>query len=229
MSKAFRYWDFEPEQRASMTRDQVEAFTAVQLMEKGIIKPDPLPSLDECPKPPELQTETWYKCADVLFRTHAQATAFLGLDPHKSTYDWQYSRSDCSYAEPHTSVAITPVILFNRDSVIANKDILAKIRAFKDERSKREDDYNKAFKAAQEAVADIWADWFQCQENARELAKVRSTFDEYCRMSNDDKKIAFGFLCKTYGERLSRNALSNDVLIEVGSADADMEFVAVSN
>lgn len=226
MDKKFRYWDFDETQRALMTREQIEAFTAVQLMEKGIIKPDPLPPMEDCPKPPELETELWYECAGNLFRTHEQAVAFLGLDPHKKSYYWQYSGSDCSYAESQSDTAVKPMTLFKHDSIISNKDLISKVRAFKDERSKREEEYNKAFKASKEAVADIWADWFECQEKERERQKVRTTFAEYCRMANGDKKIAFGFLVKAYGERLSRESLPDADLIEATAAECMPEEAA---
>src|SRR5579859_586132 len=87
------YWDLSEKERAALSREDVERYIDAELMMKGVLKVTPL-MLEPLPSAPE-PTTTYYQVStgsvytlDPLFRTAADAEAFLAMRPCREGREW---------------------------------------------------------------------------------------------------------------------------------------------
>lgn len=191
-----RYWDLTEEERAALTRDEVEAFTRVEMMEKGVVEPTRPPKMEDAPRMPEIETTTWFSVGDVLFGSYEQAAAFIKLNPHKEGYNYQIGY-EVKYPDEFSPL-IQPRSLYSKEAVHANRDILSKVNAFKEKCRVSDSEYDKAIEQAQSAVASVWSDYLECKKIAAHRDQLRRTFDDYKKMCDGNERIALGFLKKAY-------------------------------
>lgn len=213
-----RYWDLSKEERAALTEAQVEGLCARELMEHGVYRPEPLVLLDEtCPK---LRTETAFQVKGpgdygsklgVGFRDPEAARAFLDLAPFEIDRDW--TGSEYQFHAKAGKLGVEAVTLVLAEDLVANKAALERVKANKAANLKAREAHDKLFSAAEKALQGLWDDYRACQSVARELARVRRTFEEYKTLSNGDERIARGFLRKTFDVTLVDEALGAEVAV----------------
>lgn len=203
-----RYWDLSTKEKATLTEAQVKAFCDVQLMEKGIVNPGVLPEI-VIPEMPVMQQEEWFEVCGLLVKTHEQASQILLAQPHISDYEYSMGY-DRKFAKPCDGT-VKVVKLFLRSEVLALRSVLVEIKEKTDEKEKREREYEKAFKACRDAVADIWTDYYESQEREALLQTIRDTYNKYQDMCDGDPSVAMRFLLNTYNKSDVCEALPNDV------------------
>jgi hypothetical protein len=209
MSKAIRYWDLSDDEKEVLTREGLEAFFAVERMEKGVLLPEPLLiQSEEVPKPP---TRTMYRPSGpgrfgssdqypFAFETIEEAEAFLKLNPRGLCEDWRGSKvpyvADGVGSKPLISLAPTEVTTEAEHNKIATRAQEAEKAS--DANRKAREEYNKGMKEAQEAISSISEDFELVQSRKRTSERIRRTYAEYLKLAGDNVTTAMAFLQKAY-------------------------------
>lgn len=200
-----RYWNLSEQERAVLTREQVEAFLDVELMEKGVTKVEPptLHAIEEITVETteyfEVQYKGEYSSPDTtgfVFTTTEQAKAFIDTAPLKKDNDWQANNQN--FTRPCREMAIVPIQLPTQQAVLNNKAKLSEVKELKDTNETASAAYHKACKAVNEAVNGVWEDWRECTAKAAQHEQVQSTLAEYTELCKGDSSMAMDFLLKAY-------------------------------
>ena len=221
-----RYWNLSEQERATLTREQVEAFLAVELMEKGVTKVEP-PSLHaieeitiEATEYFEVQYKGEYSSPDptsFVFVTTEQAKAFIDAAPLKKDNDWR--ANDQNFARPCLEMAIVPIQLPTQQAVLNNKAELSKIKELKTANEAASAAYHKACEAVNEAVNGVWEDWREYCSKAAQHEQVQATLAEYRELCKGDNDMAMEFLSKAY-DRKAISAASDWFGLDDGATGA---------
>jgi len=206
-----RYWDYTEQERANMTRGEVDALCKVELMEKGVANVPPL-EVEEVLQV-EVEKRQWFgievegkysgDMLNIVFATAEDANAFLALNPMVTDSDWQIG-SEYVYAKPSGHAKIVPRELYVHQSVLTVKSQLEEREATKKRNEKLQNAYSEASKKVTEATSGVWEDWRECQQKKAEAEQVSKTLSEYADLCNGDLETAKKFLHKAYDEeRLS--------------------------
>lgn len=195
------YWDYTEKERSQFTEDDVRAMLDGELMLNGIIKVNE-PTLRPVKEVDIKQTETWYECKGILFRTAEQAGKFLELDPHddaylSSLYEYKYAQpiSDNEYA-----ARIEPKKMYKREDIERlSKSLSENLEAKKYNESERLK-YKKESEKMQKALNGLWEDYYRCQGLARDHKKITDTMEEYRKLTQGDEWLAFTFLKKAFDQ-----------------------------
>jgi len=202
-----RYWNFSEKERAAMTRENVQAFIDVELMEKGVLKVEP-PVLQEIQQV-EVPTSVGYEVLYVgeyhsdtstgfAFTTPEQADAFVKLYPMKIDTKWEYGTQ--RFLDPCRELKIQPITLPSVVEMSQMASILKANKAAKDANEKALENHRKAMKVVEDATKGLWDDWQECREKSRRCQKVADTRAEYLKLSGGDAEIAETFLKKVLDE-----------------------------
>lgn len=198
-----RYWDLTEKQRAELTDDQMEAYYAIERMERGAIAPVPPEYKPEVL--PEVPTNRYYAVHSkntygdkfgCLFRTTDEAQKFIDLRPliAESDYTIDYKQT----AKVPDEMCIVPVDLPTKDALIGVKPAYVKAHTAATENKKLRDEYDKAQTAYAEVLSKLTQDRYDCQALARKHKKITDTFEAYQRTANGDSGIAMKFLAKAF-------------------------------
>ncbi len=200
-----RYWDKTEQEKATMTREQVQAYLDVELMEKGVVKVErpilqdlepvevPVTRMYEVQKKGSYSSEGTGWC----FETMEEAQAFINARPFHYERDWQ---TDCHYAKPAQEMMIGPIDVPNEADWAMQKARLEKNKAAKQANETVLKDYNKSIEEIQKATSGVWDDWRTCREKATRAQKVIDTRAEYVKLCNGDEAVAKTFLAKAFKE-----------------------------
>jgi hypothetical protein len=199
------YWDLSDKAKAQLTEAEVREYLDVELMVKGVKKViapvlKPIQAV-------EVKTETWFEVDGTYFNDAETAQKYLALNPKKSTYDYT-AGYDYHYACP-IEQKIEQVQLYNQQELLNLAIILKQNKQSKEENEKATHDYDKAIKAQNIVLDDVWTDYWRCRERAEELKRIVSTKAEYLKMTGGDEVIALEFLKKVYSETDIKEAFEN--------------------
>jgi len=200
-----RYWDLTAEERAALTQEQIEAMCRVELMEAGVLSPDPPDLVDEAAVAVETttyfapkQSGTYGDNFGIAFETAEQAAQFCALKPLKIHREWRVG-SEHQYAKPLTNdLEVSPVELMTEADYNRKSADLQRAHEAKEANSKARREYEKAMEAVSKATEGVWSDWHDCRAVVRELNKIRADFKEYAEMCGGDETKARFFLGKAY-------------------------------
>lgn len=221
MANYKRYWDLEDGERAALTHDEVEAFLAVELMERGALKPkapefEPLTETD-------LPTVDVYgityhdgydKPLDIVFPSADAAVQFLLLGAQIVERDYEANVH-------HTTPLVEPKITLRRlaahDAVKARAAALRENKARKDRNDAAQRAYEKALEVLSNETTTIWDDWRRCRSEADQHRRVRETFAQYVGLAGGDEVVAWRFLRKAFSEE---QATAAGLVAPTASAEA---------
>lgn len=205
-----QYWDLNESERAALTREQVEAFIAVELMQRGVLRAGPLVLVDEPPMP-EPDGEVFvtrigaYHHGEVAWRTEVAARISYdgSLGKLTSKYYGDYPNQVAVQfveeleEEPGHEVKRVPVYSASLRAQMAEAiDAAASARS---ENQRRRTEHKRTLEAQEKALKGMWDDWNECRSQAHEMERIASTLREYVELANGDVEIAAGFLEKTFG------------------------------
>lgn len=197
------YWDLTEKERAALSAEDAEKFTAVELMAKGVLKVAPLVLQDvpDAPKP----TTTVYRVKggkydqklEVAFRSMEAAQAFIELSP--IVIDREYVGG--TYVDGFRDESPREIFaeqVFSNAELLESKARLTRANEIREENRKATEEHERATKEEQTVLADIWADRRRCIEKAARMHRIKSTFEQYSEMCRGDKEIASTFLLKAF-------------------------------
>ncbi len=186
------YWDLSEKERAALTREQVEAFEAAELMLKGVLAVAPL----ELVEVPGLQmaTVTVYRIGgefsslSIAFESAAAAQAFLDLKPLVVERDGEPDVVDV--VRPLGSEPVRVVSLPQKDTAQAKAALIKQVDAAKKENARRKQAHEEELKKVEQATRGLWDDWHSCRERAATMARIAETFDKYIAIAGSEETAA---------------------------------------
>lgn len=208
-----RYWDFSEQERAEMTRENVESLLKFELMEAGVEAVAAV-ELEEIPEVTVTKKTMWrvghdgrYSSKgnfDCLFDTQEQATAFTKLNPSWSDYDWEVG-NNYTYSVKSTGLCIESVEVCDHASVLTVTPQLKNIAAIKKRNEQATSEFNEKAKKVESVCDGVWDDWFECGNKKADALRLRSNYNEYLGMCDGNAETAMKFLRKTFtDERVDR-------------------------
>ena len=178
-----------------MTEEQMSPLLDIELMEKGILKPQP-PQLKTI-KSIELQSKIYYEIGGLIFDNMEDAQKVANLNPLQSDYD--YNGAGYNYKYPkNVSKDISNIKLYDRQEVVNLQSILKQNKEAEEYNSKATDEYNNAIKNSREATEGIWKDWQGCKNKAHAYQTIINTREEYLRMTGGNPTVTKNFLLKAF-------------------------------
>lgn len=191
------YWEHSEFERSKMTEDQVKDLLDLHLMERGVLK-IVAPKLRTIDPDPVLKTTTMYEVGDVVFETAEKAQKFLELGPTRLNYEYAIGYD---YKFP-VSVGneIKAIQVFDRQSIMDAKTVLAKNKSAKEKNEKAERKFEEDSKKMRSCLDEVWEDYYRCQTVERKHKKIADTMAEYLLLADGDSDIAYGFLKKVFTE-----------------------------
>lgn len=200
------YWDLTEKQRAALSRDEVTAFEALELMGAGVLPLAPL-VLDVEPVCDDPPTKTVYRVRsnghsfDCAFATMEDAQAFLALNPVKCEHSYLAScyTQAVDYTVPLGKTEIVAVDLTTEALFTMQRADMEKRAAVKKENTKREREHKDSAEKRSKALEGMWDDYYRCQGLGRNHDRVVETFHEYTRLTGGDSALAGKFLLKVFG------------------------------
>lgn len=201
------YWDHTERERAALTEKDVEALTALELMQKGVLRVQPL-QLDPEPADPLPEPTMYFKASGrgqldlgVCFETVEQTKAFIALKPLR--LDHHYIGNDYSRFVEHTkpleNLEVTTVNAVSEAEFMKAKANLEKIAAVRKSNKEKQDAYDTDLKAQNEALEGLWSDWYECRQKDAKMRRVVDVFSDYERTAGD-RNVAAKFLRKAFSE-----------------------------
>lgn len=200
------YWDHKEQERAAMTREEVERFLDAELMTKGVLKVAP-PILDEVPEVPKAPITTFYRLsregsshlwgayrdlASYAFATIGDAEKFVAMKVQEIK-----ESGGITYVEPLAKLAIGPVECVTTQDYLNIKSANDAAQAIRESNNQAEAKYTEASKKTQECLQGVWQDWAECREAQAAHQKVLDTLEEYKKMAGDEE-TAVKFLRKAF-------------------------------
>jgi hypothetical protein len=227
MSDFKTYWDLEEEERAKLSREEVERFLDAELMTKGVLKVAPL-VLDKEPEIGDLVTTPYYWVdgfPNVLLMTHEDAKTFAALKPHSlgSEYLCGDYRQAVKHAKPLESSDINEVRVTSHDEFVVRRAELEKRASIRAANDKRREQYDRDTKAQSKVLDGVWEDWQRCRNVDEAHRRVVTTFRDYVKTAGDELTAA-RFLAKVFTfEQISeaRRWCGVDIPVDVEFDEAD--------
>lgn len=201
------YWDYSIQERSELTEDQIKALLDVELMTHGALKPV-APVLKEVGESPLGEQATYYSMEgkdkyggrarlDICFATLEQATKFLALKPLIRDYDYEVG-SDYYFAKPVLEGAIAPEQLYTQEQINTHRSTMKQRKAIKEENERKTSEFQKACSASAKITDGVWKDYYASQAKRSKMRGVVDTFNEYLKLTSDDRKLALTFLAKAF-------------------------------
>lgn len=196
------YFDHQPQERATLTEEQIEQSIEIELMLAGVVVPKQ-PRHRKRPEDISLHREPVYSVKvghtdlQIAFRTAEEAQKFLELRPLFVTTDYEtYTKHTATMDRAVTALELLP----DEDAVTAKKEELR--RAHK-ERSTIENEaraYSTKLREVEKIREKVLDDWREQQDKFSDLGDVKLAYSDYARLAGGNKDLALACLRKTFGE-----------------------------
>jgi hypothetical protein len=192
-----RYCEMTKKQISMLTREELEKFIAIELMEAGVVKPKKTkgqPMLEV----PEIKKQTWFEVdgVNVLFDSPEKAEKFLELQPRISDYNWRIGSSYKYSKEVPRGVSV--IQLYDKDDIERIASVLISNKAIEEANQKEQGEYEKAIQRSTEIAKGIEETYSRCLALKAKMTEIVNTFDEYVEMLEGDRKKALEFLQRAY-------------------------------
>jgi len=197
------YWDLDEWERSELTEEEINKCLDFELMRKGVIR-FPHPGIE--PQPPVLEkNEIWYKCCDVYFKSSEDAAKIA--NPFKKEHDYKIGY-DIFWISSRSDLEIVVEKFPSYETIQKHRIGLIKYKEEKALWDKKNSDYYNNNKEITTACASILEDWESLNNTVQAYGNIIETYNSYCKMTDNNKKLAFDFLLKLkqYSESLIKEA-----------------------
>jgi hypothetical protein len=197
------YWELSEEERAALTQEQVDRFAEYELMAKGVLRTSTL-ELEAVPEVPEpsltfyrIKRDSWHQL-DFAFRSSEAAMAFLALDPVLVETNYYGGRTAIESAKAFgTDATVSAQKLRSEEESSAVLTTVKRAAEISASNNKRREEHDKAVRAQEEALVDMWTDWRRCRDRDAAMRRIVKTYDEYVATAGD-ASVAAKFLLKAF-------------------------------
>lgn len=189
-------WDeLSREERANLTKEQVEAYIRVFAMEDGVVLGVEFEDLIENTEEPQLDTELKFQvsCAEqtftgFLFNSEVQAKAFIALVPLTRRREYIGDGYGCvvEHTQVPTEMKVEPVSVSTEKSVAMHREALEKSAAIVEQNKKnreRRDEFHRHFSRVS---SPIWREWSDDKDYLTKLENIRACYEEYKSLAKDE-------------------------------------------
>lgn len=198
------YYDFQPQERATLTEEQVEEMVEIQMMIDGVVKPTPprlRKRLEDVPVPKKsvyrVVHGTGSHALNIAFATEEEARAFLAMKPLAIHSDWE-TRTD--YFEPLDRPGVKLEMIATEEAITTYKADLKEVAAQKTSAEDESRKYNEKMKAVQRVRDRVFGDWQDQIDKFGELCNVKMAYADFLRLAKGDADMALACLRKAFGE-----------------------------
>lgn len=211
-----RYWDLSETDRASLTDEEYNDLLAVELMERGVLRPK-CELLDAPPPEPELEKCSGYVIQyrdrrwggrselPIMFERATHAQEFIKLLPNEVYHD---SDSGLDVSGPFDEMRVIGKECVSQSAAETHRTVLRDRRRISEANERLLSKYREAERAVDKETEAMRADRARCIASAQRLDRVRETMAEYVKLTNGDHEMARTFLCKVYPVDIVREALN---------------------
>lgn len=210
------YWDYSEQERAGLTEDQVKSLLDVELMTKGIKRPEP-PVLADIPKSPLGERQKFYSLSakgkygsdehfNICFPSIETAQRFGELCPLRRDYDYEVG-SEFEYVTPVGEYKLEVVELYGLDQINTFRSELKNRKAKSESNQKASQAFADASKKADEVTKHVWDDWYRQRQTLTAMASVVKTYNEYVTLTGGDIGLALTFLGKAHDSGTIQEAM----------------------
>ena len=205
-----RYWNMTGPERAALTEDAVRDLLAVELMERGVLRPRE-PELEAVPEEVRLPTQTVYRIGygyghdlGFAFQTAEAAESLMSMLLFDVANDYE---AGTNYVEPLKGMRVESVQLPTKEAVEHHKLALKERKRIVSSNEARTREYREALSKVEEETTELWSDWREQRDLEKRRAEVRETMEGYVRLTGGDRVLARTFLEKVYPRELCDEAL----------------------
>lgn len=205
-----KYWDLKEEERGRLTRDQLEVYIKIELMEAGVRPPEAFPEVPPMPEAPAVKKIPVFRVGNtpIVFRTEEDFRRFLELQPLKIDTDYT-----CGYdgrgefIAPFDDAEATIQQFPDKGELQRVKAEMVKYNELEKQVKAVQDMHTTAQREVDGALKELLADWEVQRQNVEAWERIRATFEEYKETCKGDETLALTFLIKAYGEENVNKAL----------------------
>lgn len=219
-----RYWDLTELERARLDRDQVESYLDMELMERGVLRPEaPLLEPLKAPTPDTYNVfvvKVGHHNLQIAFDTAEDANKFLDLDPDIVEHDWRTGRDFLKLIDADEARVVQETYTTEQE--------LGRCRAALEEDKKTVERnqaalsaYEKALDVVNEATRTLLDDWYNCRARETHLGRIRGTYADYLVLSQNQEAVARKFLAKVFTSDDIEEAIGPCVQVELPLAPAE--------
>src|SRR3990172_277934 len=195
------YWELAERDRAALTEADMEGYVAVELMRKGVLKVVAPTYVDE-PEMPEPDLMVYVARS----RSYGSQVAFKSLEVAQQAaggggvvaLDSGYINSQTvQYASALQRDGFDVKRVYSEARYTELKPLIDKATAAKKANEEMREAYDKGREEQKRALDGMWSDWYACMSKAREMRRVVSVFEDYCKTAGD-QIVAAMFLEKVF-------------------------------
>ncbi len=194
-----RYWDLSEKERSELTTEGVESMLVIELMEKGVVKPEEptLLPVEEVPEPDRTVygVKAGYHDSAFVFESAEQAAALIAS---AKTLEYKYINGQSFYYVGDALPEVQVIHVYKRETLIRQQGVIEKNTAAEKANEAATKKYQEQVQAKEKAVGGVWNNYYECQQTAYDVKKVIDTFNEYTRICDGDTEKAFVFLGKAF-------------------------------
>lgn len=217
-----RLADHTPEELLALTEDQVYTLIDVECANVGA------PIAGVVPTPPEpcegKPNVTAYKVVvgDLFFSDMREADDVVEYLMEKrrlktSSFNGEYSwQGPCHLVQQEDAITVEQERHWTQEHHDKHKRDLERYKQQKEDYDSNMGDYNSAITKRSTIEDGVWRRVREAQTTANDQAKLRAQFTEYCKIADEDKKLALQFLLKAtpYDESFVRTTLNMEIPME---------------
>lgn len=211
------YFELSDKERFTIPEEALASFAKAELMNRGIEEPTPPVLLDvpEIPAPPTITVFT----VNIEHRAYVEhgfsTTAHVSFESLQAAQEFMRSNPVVviNRGSKGGPVVVTPIRMWvdmvdvlTIEQYLANGGAIKLAKETQEANANAQEEYNKAQAKATAVYDEIYADWRRVRNLNARYTKVRDTFHEYVRMTQDGNEVtALLFLAKTFSPELIRD------------------------
>jgi hypothetical protein len=195
-------------EKANLTEEEVEGLLKYELMELGIVSPQPPTPLPDTG--PELEEKVYYQPylksysgLDCVFATAKEAEAFLAMNP--LILDTGYPSYQNNVEDP-TEFKVETIKAISKSDYESSKGLVEAASKNKKANKEAQEAYEAELSEASSAVGHIWDEWSECRKKKTKSQQIVDTYNQYLVDCDDNTEIALRFLGKAYSQNEIKDA-----------------------
>lgn len=202
------FHDYADLEKANLTEEEVEGLLKYELMEQGIVTPQPPTPLPE--DEPELEEKTYYRPSlksysglDCVFATAAEAEKFMALNPLILDSGYPSYRNN---VEVPTEPKVEIVKAISKSDYESAKGQIEGAAENKRKNKEAQEAYEEKLSAASASTNHIWTEWAEARSKKQVSQQMVDVYAQYLIDCDGNEEIALRFLGKAYSQNEIKDA-----------------------
>ena len=192
-----RYTDYEPEELAVLTDEQVATLIELEIACEGIkpvFKMD-VPTLAEVHITPSVVA---YEVHGHLYQNEDDALDVARKPFFTSEYDYRIGGYDYKWLEPKQSIEVSKRLFYEKADLMRVKEALAENHRKQETYEKQNQEYDKFLKATMAVRQAVWSAVNDARRAAAAVEHAKSIFQKHLGLAEGNEEIAKNFFRAAY-------------------------------